>query len=389
MRIAITESEYGWSGVVLCKTLDNLIEQRHSPRRMPQFLGEGMKKERGQRFANQKLYRAMDCWFDFYVSEEEKADANKVLAKYKVNDPIEDTRYYGLFISGKDKSIKIDPIRYDKKVGLGDQQKAVIAKRETHYFCPAKRNYSDYNCNIFRDEIADIRKKWLNEHKPIVDKAIDQIKAKEYTPGDDYKLMCGISGPGAANARAQWATMMAKQEAEYKRFGLKTSMYAQFFHLMASRIEAITVSVLTKNGFKEDTFCRNSLYTFKNKTKEDISKLNGFQEYDETYCIWNFIKHNSLSTYNTLKENYPEAIGNLAEYHQGDLAIYYVALDEELIRKLLDGVGRFFDAYCEYVFNEDVESAFWNHDQYFLKQVEDTIESFTNPLGLDVFDDMD
>lgn len=356
---------------------------------MPQFLEETMKRERPKRFKDQELYRAMDSADDNDMTEAEKTKTEKTLSKFKINDPLEDTRYNGVFIYGKEQRIKVDPIRYNEKVGLGEKQKEVMAKRKTHYFIPCQKKYLDYNCNIFKTEIADIKSKWINEHKPIVDAAIANITSKKYTPDDDYKLMCGISSPGAANARAQWATAMAAHEAEYKRFGLKTSMYAQFFHLMVSRIEAITIYVLTKNEYARDKFSRNALYTFKNNTKGMIAKLDGFKEYDEMYCIWNFIKHNSLSTFKALNDNYPEVIINKGTYQQGDLAIYFVDLNESLILNLLEGVGRFFDAYCKLVFNEDIESAYWNYDQYFIDQVNNEIENFTNPLGLDIFDDID
>ncbi|MBQ7671165.1 MAG: hypothetical protein IJS45_10675, partial [Clostridia bacterium] len=74
---------------------------------------------------------------------------------------------------------------------------------------------------------------------------------------------------------------------------------------------------------------------------------------------------------------------------QGDLAIYFVDLNEQLILSLLDGIALFFDEYCKLIFNEDIESANWNYDKYFLDRVNDEIENFTNPLGLDMFDDID
>ena len=346
-----------------------------------------MKKDRKSRETNKDLYWAMDM--DYSVSQEDQARADSILNKHKVRNVFEDTRYYGLFLCGEDKRVKIDPIRYAKKIGLSERQKEYINKRKTHYFSPSKKNYSDYNCNIFRKEISEIRSKWKEEHKPIVDAAIEKIKARKYDMCNDEKLMCGICGPNGANARAQWATMKAKAEAEYKKFALKTSMYAEFFHLMASRIEATTVFVLTKNGFEGDKFGRNELYAFKGNKQEKISELVGFAEYDKMYCIWNFIKHNSLSTYNSLKDKYPEVIANNSKYKQGELAIHYVKIDEMLILDLLNGIEKFFDAYCKLVFDEDVDSADWNYDGYFLSSVNSKIEPITNPLGLDVFDELD
>lgn len=37
-------------------------------------------------------------------------------------------------------------------------------------------------------------------------------------------------------------------------------MYAQFVHYMASRIEAVTIKILTKNNAVKDRFDRNIFY---------------------------------------------------------------------------------------------------------------------------------
>jgi len=106
---------------------------------MPQFLEKGMKRERTKRFMNQELYRAMDDYYVNDASEDEIAKKNAILAKYGISDPYSDTRFYGVFIFGKDRRIKIDPIRYDKRIGLGEQQKEIMDKRKTHYFYPSKK----------------------------------------------------------------------------------------------------------------------------------------------------------------------------------------------------------------------------------------------------------
>ena len=357
--------------------------------RVPQFLEGSMKRERRMRLKDFELYHAMDADYGDEASDADKVKTETILSKYGITVPYEDTRYYGVFIYGKDARVKIDPIRYDKKIGLSDEMKKVMAKRKTHYFFPTHRRYLDYNCNIFRNEITDIKSKWLYEHKPIVDAAIVKIKSKNYSLANDYNFMCGISSHGAASARAQWATMKAAKEAEYKRFGLRTSMYAQFFHLMVSRIEAITVYVLTQNGFQKEKFKRSELFYFKSATKKRVISLEGYSDYEKMYCIWNFIKHNSISTYKMLNDKCPGIIANKATYKQGDLAIYFIDINEDLILETLDGVSRFFDAYCQLVFKENVKSAHWNYDQHFLDHANAEIESYTNPLGLDAFDDIE
>ena len=74
---------------------------------MPQFLEKGMKRERTKRFMNQELYRTMDDYYVTDAPEEEKIKREAVLTKYGISDPYSDTRFYGVFIFGKDRRIKI------------------------------------------------------------------------------------------------------------------------------------------------------------------------------------------------------------------------------------------------------------------------------------------
>lgn len=39
--------------------------------------------------------------------------------------------------------------------------------------------------------------------------------------------------------------------------------------------------------------------------------------------------------------------------------------------------------------NEDYSEAQWNYDKYFVKLVDDVIEDFRNPLGLEWWDELD
>lgn len=56
---------------------------------------------------------------------------------------------------------------------------------------------------------------------------------------------------------------------------------------------------------------------------------------------------------------------------------------------MIDGCGEFFKKYCALVFNENYQEAQWNYMRYFSSIVSDEIESITNPLGLQWWDDID
>lgn len=216
---------------------------------------------------------------------------------------------------------------------------------------------------------------------------LSNIKNAEYVVDD----MCGILESDEIHTNAIMSQMMKQVEVDSKREILFINMYIQFFHQMVAKMEASTIKVLTMNGYKDSRFDRNKFYKFKDKKCDRIKSLDGFQSYDTMYAIWNFVKHNSLSTFETAIKVCPEVIlkvkdnkGNkqLPQFKQGDLAIHYLMLSPKLIVELLDGVGEFFKAYCEYVFNENYEEAQWNYEEYFLSRANREIEGLRNPLGL-------
>ncbi len=333
-----------------------------------------MKKERKCRNNNVELYKRLD--------EEDK---------------FEDTRYWGLFKFGKRVKysfgeVKIDPKRFQRMTGyrFSEEQLKVINARKTHYFFPKKFYYDDYNCNIFIKEICDIKSYWLDQFLPFIKEAVNKVnKPQSVCPGDYYNFQCGISGPGAAQAWANWANMTKANEYREKCAVLVYSLYAEFFHFMASRIEAVLVKVLNNNNALEDRFDRNIFYATAIGKDKKIQELEHFSSFDKLYCIWNFIKHNSASTYKTLNDRYPELIYQKEKYEQGELALYFIQFSEKLINDIIDGCGEFFKENCELVFNENYQEAQWNYTTYFSSIVSDEIETITNPLGLQWWDDID
>lgn len=313
----------------------------------------------------------------------------KLEGNYKYND----TRYYGLFLFGKDENghskIKIDPIRFSKKIKkLTKEQLDVINKRQTHYFIPTKYDYYDYNCNIFVREIEEIKRYWSEEFVLLIDEAVKRVeKPIEVNLCDYDNFMCGISGANAAEAWARWENMKRANEYKQKKFMTLCNLYAQFFHYMASRIEAITIYVLARNGKNVKNFNRNALYDFAGSTGT-ARDFEHHKYHDKLYLIWHFIKHNSLSTYENLNTNYPEVLVE-NEFKQGHMAMSYLKFSKELVVELLDGCIEFFKEYCDCVYGEKYNEAQWNYVRYFKSRVNEEIEMIENPLGLQWWDELD
>lgn len=99
--------------------------------------------------------------------------------------------------------------------------------------------------------------------------------------------------------------------------------------------EAVTVLVLSKQNAIIDRFNRNMLYATAVGKDKKVIELPSFKHYNKLYCFWNFIKHNSISTYEKLYLNYPEVICKGKEYKQGVPAFYIINFSDELIIELL------------------------------------------------------
>ena len=303
------------------------------------------------------------------------------------NFPYEDTRHYGLFYRkhGDEFKVKIDPIRFCKSLD-GDFPESVIKTinaRKTHYFYPRKNEYYDYCCNVFEAKINEIRDYWNNHYKFLISYSNSRIeKPSKLTTADNALFMKGVVDYNEASMMTNVDNWLNESKYSQECYKVVCSLYASFIHQMASQIEAVTVYILNRENAMKDTFNRNMLYSTAAGKKKKVFELPSFKYYDMLYCLWNFIKHNSISTFEKLKTNYPELIYDNLDYEQGTPAFSVIRLSDELILSLLDGCSTFFKEYCNLVFDEDYEEAQWNYGKFFYNQVREEIELITNPLGL-------
>ena len=179
-----------------------------------------------------------------------------------------------------------------------------------------------------------------------------------------------------------------KRQNQY-RFVIK-SIYAQFFQQMMAEINALSLRVMVSQGYKSEDFSKKAFDIFiQGKQKSNQIQFPDFDNYyifDRAYLVWNFLKHNSLRSYDELKRKYPEMIYDPNNnYKNGDLALTVLKIDERYILDCLENLHKFFDEVCERGFDENVKDAKWDYDDYFIKQVDLEIEGITNPLGLPVW----
>ena len=297
----------------------------------------------------------------------------------KLENEYSNRGYYGLFM--KSGRVKLDTKRYKKFFKIPDNK---IEHRKSVYYTPSRIHRHDYLSNIFSDKLLQLKKLWINEFS----KAIDIIKTPKQVE-DDVRmsnLMDGVLDYDEAGMTGLFAGI--KRQNQY-RFVIK-SIYAQFFQQMMAEINALSLRVMVSQGYKSEDFSKKAFDIFiQGKQKSNQIQFPDFDNYyifDRAYLVWNFLKHNSLRSYDELKRKYPEMIYDPNNnYKNGDLTLTVLKIDERYILDCLDNLHKFFDEVCERGFDENIKDAKWDYDDYFIEQVDLEIEGITNPLGLPVW----
>ena len=294
----------------------------------------------------------------------------------KLENEYDNRGHYGLFI--KSGRVKLDTKRYKKFFKLPDNK---IEHRKSVYYTPSRIRKYDYLSNIFSDKLLQLKRLWINEFS----KAIDIIKTPKQVEDDvrTINLMDGVLDYDEANMSGMLANI--RRQKPYK-FVIK-SIYAQFFQQMMAEINALSLRVMVSQGYKSEDFSKKAFDIFiQGKQKSNQIQFPDFDNYyifDRAYLVWNFLKHNSLRSYDELKRKYPEMIYDPNNnYKNGDLALTVLKIDERYILDCLDNLHKFFDEVCERGFDENIKDAKWDYDDYFIEQVDLEIEAITNPLGL-------
>ena len=297
----------------------------------------------------------------------------------KLENEYDNRGHYGLFI--KSGRVKLDTKRYKKFFKLPDNK---IEHRKSVYYTPSRIRKYDYLSNIFIDKLLQLKRLWINEFS----KAIDIIKTPKQVEDDvrTVNLMDGVLDYNEANMSGMLANI--RRQKPYK-FVIK-SIYAQFFQQMMAEINALSLRVMVSQGYKSEDFSKKAFDIFiQGKQKSNQIQFPDFDNYyifDRAYLVWNFLKHNSLRSYDELKRKYPEMIYDPNNnYKNGDLALTVLKIDERYILDCLENLHKFFDEVCERGFDENIKDAKWDYDDYFIKQVDLEIEGITNPLGLPVW----
>ena len=312
-----------------------------------------------------------------------KKNSKVVRKDYTALDTLNDYRnleYWGLI--KRYGRVLIDTKRWLKK-GLYLPDKAKL--RKTVYFKPEKEYRDDYFCNRFIDLIKQLEKEWNDELIPIIKKLKTPRQVEDDVRVDS--LADGILEYDEANIHAMMQGM--KRSTAYHK--MVKSIYGQFVLYFFTILESEMLKVMNELGYQNPSFNRNYFENFfnslleKNATK--LEKIESYSYYDMVRKVNNFLKHSSLDTYKKIKNKYSDLLvkkedNSFPEYVHGDYGLWFLKIDDTYLDILFKKLPSFYSNLFRYSIDEKVETASWNYDRYFIRQVYDAIEDIDNPLGL-------
>ena len=274
--------------------------------------------------------------------------------------------FYGLFI--KNGRVHVDLKRMKKVGASGIPAKILDAAssipRNTTYFLPARKKRDEYVTNRFRDAIEELRRDW-NEMK----QAFSCIQTPDEAGHNVYLDALGIGDYEYENAVEREALVKAKRMTPYRK--LCIAFHANFIHQIASEMLAHMLKAAMLLGYNKKWADRSELHKQFNKHRNKsprIQNLPHYKEYNAFYCVWNFLKHNSMNLFEEVQRQCP-ALLMTDHYQSGELSQYILKIDDDYIEQSLDHLKMFFDELCEAYFHEDPKEASWNYDEYFTQTI--------------------
>ncbi len=276
--------------------------------------------------------------------------------------------------------VEIDIERYKRAceiVRITDfMPKEIFEESNIQYYIPSRKNRADYMVNIYIDSLNQLIADWNNEYKGLFKKITTPNAVKE-----GYRLnslMHTSSSDDFDDIEVDAMLAGIRRSATYNR--IINELYCIFISKICTEVDRISLLAMTKAGYTDTDFSFKQFRAFSEGMLngeavciiEDLKKYNA---YNMLHKINNFLKHNSVDAYNTLKKYYPKNVASVENgksktpYENGMFACDWIILEENYIDDVLSKLKLFFIDYCKQYCREDDSRADWDNDEYFLHAI--------------------
>ena len=264
--------------------------------------------------------------------------------------------------------------------------------RNTHYFIPKYKNRSNYAINVLRDQLNRLIKDWNTEYKAAIDNLVtpkevmDNVRVNELahtSSADDIE-------------DAEFNAMLAGAKRQKKYGEVIKSIHLQYIQKIFTELFRTILLVIKERGYSNDmdftyksfVFHVQERFNAETKRANPLYKLPHYRYFDILNKIDNFLKHNTVMAYNALANNPFEKDEKLKkfqstfvyskkeasfEYENGMYAGNWLKIGPEFVNDILSNLQEFAKEFCEMMYGEDPNEAYWNSDESLIKILKDNL----------------
>ena len=249
-------------------------------------------------------------------------------------------------------------------------------KKKNPFYVASKIHRYDYTCNYLLDRIGDLSKDWDEEYKPLFKKVFSPKDAEESYRINTLMMFGDSDFFDSIDRGSKWAAF--NRMSTYHRIQLE--LYCIFLTKIIIEIHRIIFRAMSMQLYQNTEYSVFDLKTYCNGAGVDFYSLKNWKVYLKYNDIYNFLKHNSVKSYEILKKYNPKCLIDTDEkYENGMFAANWLNPEEINIDNFLSDIIPFLEDFCVKVLKENLQQAKWDYDDYFIEtklELQDPKEHF-------------
>ncbi len=315
-------------------------------------------------------------WSDDWIYSGPYGPDDKIVDSPELSDSTQE-EYWG--IHRVDGRLEIDVRRFEYacyRLGDHDPYFPEALRKKGPFYIASKVHRHDYTCNYLMDSIHNLKEDWNGEYKPLFDKVFSPKDAEDSYRTNTMMMIGDSELYDSVELGSKWA-YFNRLNTYYR---IRAELYYTFLTKVIIEIHRIILRAMTMQLYQNTEYSVFNLKTYCNGAGVDFYHLKNWKVYLKYNNVYNFLKHNSVQAYETLKRfNSKCLIETDKKYENGMFAMDWLNSKEINIDELLSDIVPFLQDFCKKVLGENLKQAKWDYDDYFIetqKELEDPMEHF-------------
>ena len=297
------------------------------------------------------------------------------------NVPAGEYLYYGFHL--KNGRYHIDTKRL-KKIHIDNcfPDELFAAPRNTHYFIPKYKNINDWGINVLLAQLDKLSHDWNDEYQYVMSKIQTPKEVEENVRINEMMMTSCSDDLDQIQEDAFFARIhrQAKYEEVIKSIHLQylQKIFTEFFRALLLTIKDRGYENSEDFSFEKLCVYVQNKFNVENKKANPLFKLPHYRYFDVLNKIDNFLKHNTVKSYNALANNPFEKDEDLKDfqsgfvftkeetkikYENGMYAGDWLKIGPEFVNDTLNNLREFSKEFCKLMYNENSAEASWNSDE--------------------------